>query len=97
MPDYSPYQRKIIDRYYDKRDEIMLAKLGEIVSELYLAESEAKLSRLWTRVAKAMEGLRVPQSIAEHILKERKPEILAKNLRGWLDGVKRPHAGGGHS
>ncbi len=40
MPDYTPHQRKVIESYYDRRDEIMLTKLEETVTELFLAESE---------------------------------------------------------
>ena len=84
MADYTPHQKKIIERYYGNRDEIMLAKLGEIVSELYLADTEAQANRLWKRADKAMKALDVPGSIAQHILARRDPEVLAHNLREWL-------------
>ena len=84
MPDYTPYQKKVIGRYYDRRDEIMLGRLGEIVTDLYLAETEAKVDRLWERAESAMKALKVPKSIAQHILTRRKPEILADNLKDWL-------------
>ena len=42
MPDHTRHQKKIIERYYDRRDEMMLAKLQEIVTEPYLAESDTK-------------------------------------------------------
>ena len=45
----SEYQEGIIGRYYDNRDAIMLEKLGELVTELYLAETDAKRERLWKR------------------------------------------------
>jgi hypothetical protein len=84
MPDYTRHQKKIIERYYDRREEIMLARLQGIVTELYLAETDAKRDQLWKRAEKAMKALKVPESIAQHILTQAKPEILAKNLRGWL-------------
>ena len=34
MPDYSPHQKRIIRNYYDNRKDLMLQKLGELVSEL---------------------------------------------------------------
>lgn len=83
MPDFSPYQRKVIDRYYDHRDSIMLAKLGELVGELYLADSDKKREKLWDRVATAMKNLKIEESAAAHILKERKPELLASHLKDW--------------
>ena len=38
----SNYQRSVINNYYDNLDTIMLTKLQEIVTDLYLAESKAK-------------------------------------------------------
>ena len=61
-----------------------LRMLGEIVGALYLADTEAKLERLWSRADKAMKTLEVPARVAEHILTSRDPDILARNLRGWL-------------
>lgn len=84
MGDYTPHQKKIIGRYYDQRDQIMLAKLQEIVTELYLADSPSAQTRLWKRVATAMKNLNVPPALAAHILEQKKPEILAQNLREWL-------------
>lgn len=89
MPDYSRHQKKIIERYYDRRDEIMLAKLQEIVTELFLSESEKKTAQLWARAGKAMISLKVQDSIREHVLTKRKPEILARHIRGWLDDASR--------
>lgn len=92
MSDYSPHQRRIIDRYYDQRDEIMLNKLSEIVSELYIAATDSKAKQLWSRAEKAMKQLKVPPSTLGHILEVRQPELLAKHLRGWLDQAKRTGA-----
>ena len=64
----------------------MLGKLGELVSELYLAGTEAERNRLWEKARKAMCRLGIPASIIEHILEKRDPEILAKNLQDWLKG-----------
>jgi len=89
MGDFTPHQKKIINRYYDHRDEIMLTRLQELVTDLYLAESDAKRQRLWTRVASAMKALKVPPALADHILAQGKPELLAKNLRAWLDAAKK--------
>lgn len=89
MADYTPHQKKIISRYYDRRDEIMLAKLQEIVSELLLAGSDATLDRLWKRAATAMVNLKVPDSIREHILAQRKAEVLARNVTQWLSEARK--------
>lgn len=89
MADYTPHQKKIISRYYDHRDEIMLTKLQEIVSELLLATGEAAIDRLWKRAATAMVNLKVPDSIREHILTQRKPEVLARNVTQWLSDARK--------
>ncbi len=90
MPEYTRHQKKIIERYYDRRDEIMLTKLQEIVTELYLAETDAKRGQLWKRVEKAMKTMKVPPSVAQNILSGAKPEILAKNVRQWLQDARKP-------
>ena len=81
--DYTEYQKSVISGYYRNLDTIMLSKLSELVSELYLADTEAKRDRLWLRVHKAMVKLKVPDAIIDHILKRKDVEILAKNLQDW--------------
>ena len=78
------YQKGVISRYYDHLDTIMLQKVGELVTELYLAETPAKRQRLWQRVEKAMTKLKIPPAIHDHIMKKQDVQILAKNLQGWL-------------
>ena len=82
--DYSPYQQGLINRYYDNLPQQTLGKLAELVTELYLAKTDKKRQQLWGRVEKAMAKIKVPTKIAEHILTQRKPEILAANLEDWL-------------
>ncbi len=84
MGKYSKYQQDVISRYYDNLDVIMLGKIQEMVTELYLADSEAKQKRLWDRVGKAMKKLKVKPAIAEHIMSKKDVTILAKNLEDWL-------------
>ena len=87
--DRSKYQEQIISRYYDNLDTIMLQRLGELVTELYLAETAARQNRLWQRVQKAMIKLQVPPSIIDHIMSKKDVEILAKNLQDWLGKGKK--------
>ena len=84
MGKYSRYQQDVISRYYDNLDEIMLGKIQEMVTELYLADSEAKRKRLWERAHKAMLKIKVKPSIIEHIMSKKDVTILAKNLEDWL-------------
>ena len=64
----------------------MLQNLGELVTELYLSDSQAKKARLWERVQKAMIKLKVPPAIIDHIMQKKDVEILAKNLQDWQAG-----------
>ncbi len=81
---YSAYQKQIIKDYYQNMDTIMLQKLQELVTELYLAQSEAKKQKLWTRVDSAMQKLNIKKPIAENIMAKKDIKILAKNLNEWL-------------
>ncbi len=85
--EYTNYQRGIINRYYNQLDTISLAKLQELVSELYLADSDKKRERLWQRVSQAMARLQIPPALYEHIMAKKDVQILAKNLQEWLGGV----------
>jgi hypothetical protein len=82
--EYSSYQKGVIGRYYENRDNIMLQKLQELVTELYLVDSDKKEDRLWERVEKAMKNLKVNPKIREHIMRKRNVKVLAENLQGWL-------------
>lgn len=82
--DYTPHQQAIISQYYNQLDTIMLTKLQELVTELYLADTDAKKKKLWERVEKAMMKLEVPATILEHILAKRDVQILAKNVQEWF-------------
>ncbi len=82
--DYSDYQQNIISKYYSHLDSLMLQKLQALVSELYLADTDAKKDRLWERVHKAMVNLKIPSPIMEHIMSTKDVQILAKNLQDWL-------------
>ena len=87
--EYSSYQQNVISRYYDNLDTIMLTRLQELVSQLYLADSEAKKARLWDRVHKAMLKLKIKPAIIEHIMKKKDVIVLAKNIEDWLSASKR--------
>jgi hypothetical protein len=86
--EYSNYQNKVISRYYQNIDKVALQRLGELVTDLYLADTDKKRDRLWGQVQKAMENIKVQPVIAEHILKTRDVKILAKNLQDWLKNGK---------
>ena len=82
--EYSSYQNKVISRYYDNLDTIMLGRLQELVTDLYLAETKAKKKQLWERVHKALVKLKIKPAIVKHIMDKKSVTILAKNLEDWL-------------
>jgi hypothetical protein len=82
--EYTSYQKKAISNYYQNLDQIALQRLQELVTELYLADTDKKKQRLWDQVQKAIEHLKIQPVIAEHILKTRDVQVLAKNLQDWL-------------
>lgn len=86
---YSQYQKAVISDYYGNLDTIMLQKLSELVTELYLADTPFKQNRLWQRAHKAMVKLKVPPAIIDHIMEKKDVEILAKNLQDWLAKKKK--------
>ena len=82
--DYSPHQSKIIHRYYENLDAIMLQKLEELITDLYLAKDTPEEEPLWGRAEKAMIKLEIKPAIREHIMQKRRVEVLAQNLQDWL-------------
>jgi hypothetical protein len=80
MADYTPYQQKIIKRYYDQKDTIKLQRLAELAGELYLVQGK-KLQRAWESAAAAMKDLGVPQARIDHIVKQAKPALIAEVVK----------------
>ena len=80
MTDYSPYQQKIIKRYYDNQDIIQRQRLAELVSELYL-EKGKKLRRAWESAAAAMQKLGIPQSRIDHLVQQANPALVAELVK----------------
>ena len=85
---HSNHQKNVISNYYKNLDAIMLTRLQELVTELFLADSKEKADRLWERAQKAMEKLKIKPAIIAHIMSTRSPEVLAKNLEKWLTATK---------
>jgi hypothetical protein len=80
LSDYTPYQRKIIRRYYENAEAIGIQRLSELVSEVYLAKGK-RLEQLWKQVAAALEKVKLPPRRVDHILAKRDPAILAEVVR----------------
>ncbi len=80
MPDYTPYQQKVIKRYYDNQGTIHRQRLGELVGQLYLAQGK-KRQRAWQAAAGALEKLGVPRSRIDHLLQHDNPALLAEVVK----------------
>jgi hypothetical protein len=79
------YQDRIIKNYYQNQGDIMLQKLGDLVTDLYLAEGKAK-ERIWKRIEAALKNLKVPQDQIEHIVGSDNPVLVANLLKKMLEG-----------
>ncbi len=85
MPNnFSGYQKNVIKNYYDNLDKIALARLQELVTEIYLASDPNKKAKLWKQVASYLKKLKIKDQIAGHILKQQDPKLLAKHITDWL-------------
>ncbi|MHC4927290.1 MAG: hypothetical protein ACYTER_08170 [Planctomycetota bacterium] len=82
--DYTSHQKNIISNYYKNLDAILLTRLQEMVTELYLADSAKKKTQLWARVEQALTKLKIPAEIKSHILEKQDTELLARHLQDWL-------------
>jgi hypothetical protein len=84
MAKRSSYQQRVIKDYYKNRDAIMVQRLGEMVTDLYLAEGKAR-TRLWKRIAAALEKLQVPAARIEHVVQSDSPALLADLLKTLIE------------
>jgi hypothetical protein len=80
MADLNPHQQKIVKRYYDNLDTIKLQRLADLAGELYLARGK-KLEKAWQDAGTAMQQLGLPPARVEHLLKQRKPELVAELVK----------------
>jgi len=85
--EYSNYQKKVISRYYENRDQIDEQKLGELVTSLYLATNDKQKQRLWKQVAETMTRLKVPESRIAHVTSAADPALLAEVVKDLQSGA----------
>ena len=76
--DFTPYQQGVIKRFYEHRDTLALQRLGEIVSDLYVATSEAKMARAWAAAHKQLLAAGVHAHEADAVVKDRDLGALAR-------------------
>ena len=75
--DDSPHQQRIIRNYYRNLDGINAQRHQELVTELWLAETDKKRDRLWDRVAGILAKGEAAPAEVRHILETRDVEALA--------------------
>jgi hypothetical protein len=84
MAKHTPYQEKIIRRYYENKDDIMVQKLSELVTDLYLAEGKSK-KRVWERIAAALTNLKIPDAQIQHLVKADNPTLVENLVKELLE------------
>jgi hypothetical protein len=78
--DYTPYQQKIIKRYYDNQDTIQRQRLADLVSELYLSEGK-KRQRVWKNVTAALAKLGFSEQRIAHLRAQDNPALVAELVK----------------
>jgi len=86
MAEFSDYQRKVIKRYYDNREQVDEQRLAELVTSLYLAEGK-KRANLWKSARETMLRLKVPTSRVEHVVATDDPAMLAEVVKEVQAGL----------
>jgi ATP/maltotriose-dependent transcriptional regulator MalT len=88
MADHSEYQKKIIRRFYDNREQVDEQRLAELVTNLYLSEGK-KRDKLWESARETMLRLKVPQKRVEHLLTAKDPALIAEVVKELEAGTLR--------
>ena len=83
--DRTPYQEKLIQRYYEHKPEIMRQKLSELTTDLYLAETPKKREAIWNRIVLALRNLKVPEDRIKFLTERNDPVILARFIENHLE------------
>ncbi len=83
MAERTKYQQNIIKNYYQNQDAILMQRLSEQVTELYLSTGKAR-TKLWQRVVTTLEKLKIPQSRIDHLVKTDNAALVAKLVEELL-------------
>ena len=77
MAERSKYQNRVIKNFYKNREAISLQRLGELATELYLAEGK-KRQQVWQQISSALQHLGIKPARVEHLKSQDNPELIAK-------------------
>jgi hypothetical protein len=83
MAERTKYQQNIIKNFYQNQDAILTQRLGEQITELYLAEGKAR-QKQWAKVIATLEKLKIPKTRIDHVHKADNPSLVAKLLEEIL-------------
>jgi hypothetical protein len=83
VAELTKYQQSIVKNYYDNLDTALLQRLGEQVTDLYLAEGK-KRAKLWETIEKSLTKLGVPKARIAHVVKSDDARQLATLLQELL-------------
>jgi len=94
MPkDLTPYQRRIVDRYYQHKDTIHATKLSEIVSEIAVQSDPKKLDRLWKSAGEYLAKCGVEPATIAAAIPTRNLTLLGQ-VAGAIMSGKSPRVAG---
>ena len=77
---YTPYQQKVIRRFYENKDLRLIQRLGELVSNLYVETSEKKREYGWKRIKEILIDLKVHPHEVEFLTKDKNLTVISKKL-----------------
>lgn len=80
MAELTKYQQSIVKNYYENLDTALVQRLGEQVTDLYLAEGK-KRAKLWEGIAKSLVKVGVPQKRIDHVVASDDARQLATLLQ----------------
>jgi hypothetical protein len=83
MAQLTKHQQSIVKRYYENLDTVLLQRLGEQVTDLYLAEGKKRV-KLWQMIETSLAKLGVPQSRIDHVRNSDDARQLATLLQELL-------------
>ena len=83
MAQLTKHQQSIVKRYYENLDTVLLQRVGEQVTDLYLAEGK-KRAKLWQNVEVSLTKLGVPQARIDHLRNSDDARQLATLLQELL-------------
>ena len=86
--DHSPYQQKVIKRYYENRDAIDDQRLAELVTNLYLSSGK-KQEKMWETAEQIMTRMELPENRITHVMESRDPAVLARVVEELQNGKLR--------